>query len=216
MANGSNSILFMSLGFGAGVGTLLVTFFWKQWKRRCAAWQTFASQRGLRFHETPGVFKYSPGTLTMQGLYQGFPLLLFTEYRGSGKNRHLVTVLRLELGAALPPGLIVKPERLGDKVLKLFGVRDEEVGDAALDDAFDLKNVTPRAHAMLVSPRVRGPLIKLGRAYSGFSLESGFLQVEKGEMPETAAELEAFMAPALLLARAVHATEEYTGARMRG
>jgi hypothetical protein len=41
--------------------------------------------------------------------------------------------------------------------------------------------------------------------------------VEKVAMlPETAMELDAFMAPALVLARAVQATEAYTGARMRG
>ncbi|WP_164019998.1 hypothetical protein [Pyxidicoccus trucidator] len=202
------------VGIGLVVAVIMVTVRWKRWQRRIVAWQSFANQRGLEFSVTPGALKYAVGTLTMQGVYQGLPLLLFTEYRGHGEYRNIFTLLQLELGDALPPGLSLKPEQLGDLALKLIGYKDEEVGDAELDAALLLKNVTPRARALLVAPRVRGPLLKLGQAYLGFSLEDGFLRVERVGMPGTATELDAFMAPALLLARAVQATKEYTGARM--
>lgn len=216
MSQLSHPIFFTVFGSGAVVAALIGVFRWKQWKRRMAAWRSFADQRGLDFNLTEGFFRYAPGTLTMQGLYQDLPLLLFTEYRGSGKSRHLVTVLQLELGSTLLPGLTLKPEGLGEKVLKLFGLKDEEVGDEALDAAFQLKNVTARSRAMLLSPRVRGSLMRLGRAYSDFSIEAGYLRVEQLGMPETAEELDTFLSPALGLARALRATNGHPGSRERG
>ncbi len=68
------------------------------------------------------------------------------------------------------------------------------------------QNVTARARAVLVHPRVRASLMRLGDAYSSFSIEAGFLRVEQRAMPETPRELDSFMAPALALARALRAT----------
>ncbi|WP_148282212.1 hypothetical protein [Corallococcus coralloides] len=68
-----------------------------------------------------------------------------TEHLGHGRDFHIVTIVRHGLGNGLPREVTIRSESLGDRVLGLFGTKDEDVGDASLDKALDLRNLTPKA-----------------------------------------------------------------------
>jgi hypothetical protein len=187
---------------------VILVLAWQGWKRRLQAWKTFAARHDWSFSNRWG-------SLEIQGLFLGQQLSVLTERRGAGKNRREVTVLRLEL-AALPSELTLEPEGLGDKLLKFFGRRDEEVGDAEFDAAFDLEDVSPETRALLRKPRVREQLLMLKRTFSRFSIEAGLLEAERRGVPHTVEALESLVAPALELARALHEAGGGTREQMRG
>lgn len=157
---------------------------------RTAAWAGFARRHGLSAHG-----------LRIEGTYQGLPLTVDLQTRGAGRNQTTVTVLRLSVGEALPPDFSLEREGLGDKVLRLFGKHDPEIGDARFDEAFDLRNLSPATAEVLRRPRVQQHLFAVGRAYQDFHLRGGWLQAEGHRVPVSPEELEAFIAPALQLAQ---------------
>ncbi|MBZ4415349.1 hypothetical protein [Myxococcus sp. RHSTA-1-4] len=169
----------------------------RHWNRRRETWNTFASRHDWGFSE-----KW--GAVEVQGLFLGQQLSVLTESRGNGKHGREVTVLRLDLGMTLPPELTLSPEGLGDKFLKLFGGKDEEVGDEELDRALDVKRLSPESRAALRAPRVREHLLSLHARCARFSIEAGLLEAEWRGVPDTVDALEALVAPALRLAEALH------------
>ncbi|MFP2926431.1 hypothetical protein ACLESO_14665 [Pyxidicoccus sp. 3LG] len=195
MVSGSPFSLTHVLLFVA-VAAAVYLFRWYSMRRRHGDWSTFAARYDW-------VFSRSWGSLEVQGLHQGRQFSLLTESRGSGNNERRVTVVRLELGDALPSELTLEPEGLGDRFLKLFGKNDEEVGDAELDEALDLRNVTPESRAVLRAPRVRQQLLALKEHYARFSIVGGLLEAEQHGVPDTVAELEQLVAPALALSKAL-------------
>jgi hypothetical protein len=54
-----------------------------------------------------------------------------------GGIRPIVTLVRHGLGNGFPREVVIRPEPLGDTVRRLFGNKDEDVGDASLDNALD-------------------------------------------------------------------------------
>ncbi|NMO13876.1 hypothetical protein HPC49_05295 [Pyxidicoccus fallax] len=199
------------LGAASTLWSIARVFRWRKWKRQAVAWQAFADHNGWSFRATPGAM-YGVGVLQMESPNPELPVSLFTEHRGSGNDWHVVTIMRVALGDALPPGMSVKPARLTDKVLRLVGIKDkgEEVGDAALDNMLELKNVPAEMGAVLSRPAIRKLLLTQVRTYTDFSIEAGFLTVELTDVPKTPMELDAFMYPALGLAQALRAMEDRT------
>ncbi|MCP3135782.1 hypothetical protein [Pyxidicoccus xibeiensis] len=166
-------------------------------RERHEAWSTFAARNDWVFS------KSKEGGMEIQGLHQERQLSVLTESRHGGNGHRIVTVVRLELGDALPPELTLEPEGLGDRFMKLFGVKDEEVGDAELDEALDLQHVTPESRAVLRNPRVRERVLALRDAYKRFSIVGGLLEAEQDGVPDTVAELDTLVAPAFALSRAL-------------
>ncbi|MFP2913000.1 hypothetical protein ACLESD_49940 [Pyxidicoccus sp. 3LFB2] len=182
---------------------------WRVHQRRRKVWSEFAARHDWSLKE-------SWGDLEVRGPFLGGELRLRTETRRRGKNRETVTVLQLSLGDTVPQSLVLEPEGLGDKFLKLFGRKGEEVGDEALDAALDLKNVSPETRSILLAPRVREPLLALHRESSDFSIKSGRLTAEQRGMPETLGALELRVAPALALAEALDVVARHPEERVRG
>ncbi|QSQ20302.1 hypothetical protein JY651_34290 [Pyxidicoccus parkwayensis] len=178
-------------------------------KNQHEAWKGLAARHDWTFSETPGAME-------VQGLHQGRQLSLLTEKRGAGKHRHHVTVLRLDLGDVLGRDLVLEPEGLGDRFLKLFGRRDEETGDAELDAALDLKRVSPEVRALLRAPEVGRRLLALREQAASFSIVAGMLEVEHHGIPETLGALEARVAPALELADALSTARQQLRGRTSG
>ncbi|QDE95266.1 hypothetical protein BHS05_04955 [Myxococcus xanthus] len=205
------------LGAGVGVSSIVGYFRWRRWKQQIQTWQDFAATRGWSFMPTPGGFMYSAGTLKMEGSYAGRPLTLETEYRHQQKAYRIATIVRHELGDDFPREVVIRPEGLGDKFLKLFGVQDEQIGDAGLDAVLDLKNVTPQARAILLSAGMRRPLLNLARAFETFSIENGVLSAEViDDVPCTPIELYGLLTPVRELADAVQGTRGHTQWRSEG
>jgi hypothetical protein len=184
---------------------------WLSLKRRRESWSAFAARNDWSC--TTSAWWDSP---KIRGRFLGRAFSLCTESRGSGKSQHTVTVLRLELGDTVPPSLHLEPEGLGDKFLKLFGRKDEEVGDKELDAALDLKGVSPEARSILLAPRVRRPLLTVRSHYPRFSIVSGTLMAEQADVADTVDALEALVAPALDLGKALDAVARNPEERVRG
>ncbi len=189
-------MLHQALPLIAIITVFAIAFFvtWKVHQWRVAAWAEFASRHGM----------HADG-LQIEGAYEGYPMRLETQTRGSGKNRYRVTVLHLSTNDALPPDFSLEPEGFGDKLLKLFGKRDPELGDEQFDRRFDLSNLTSSTIRVLRHPSVQEHLYEMIGHYRTFHIREGWIQAEQRDIPSTADALEEFTGPALMLA---HTLEE--------
>jgi flagellar basal body-associated protein FliL len=190
-----NQLYFILLMVGFILLTVIAGYFaLKLQKERMAAWAEFAQRHGMQ----ASGFK-------VEGFYEGYPLTVETQSRGSGKNRYTVAVLHLSVQDSLPPEFSLEREGFGDKILRLFGKQDAQLGDADFDKYFDLKNLAPSTAAVLRHPSVQQHLYELVNHYHDFHIRDGWLQAERRRIPYTAEELEDFTGPALML---VHTLEE--------
>jgi hypothetical protein len=171
---------------------LIILNSWYINRRRRGAWGAFADQYGLRL---------APRELRITGTHEGRQVELEMQQRRSGNSTYGVTVLRMALSDAFPPGFSLEREGLGDKFLKLFGKKDEEIGDEAFDKYFDLKNLSPTTAMLLRHLEVRQHLFDAAKAYQQFSISDGWLLAEKRGVPSKPEALEALIAPAFTLAR---------------
>ena len=168
---------------GSVCGVLTVLFLlalnflaWQSEKERLLeaerGWSDFA-----RRHELQGQ------GLGLRGAYRYYALVLDTERRSMG--RRTVTLARLVLGVpSLPPGVVLKPGGF-----------------------FDLETVrqvraTPEVEAMLQHLPVRERFSAAANAYHALVVEDGLIRAQRVGVPKTLEELEAFIEPALQLARA--------------
>lgn len=185
--------LWIFLGFlGLSFVTLYLVRKWN--KARMAAWAEFAGRHGMnadQFH--------------IEGSYEGYPLVVRAEKRGSGKHSHWVTVLRLSVSEVLPPELSLSVAGLGSKVLRAFGKRDAEIGDEAFDKRFNLAGVSEKTAELLQSQDVQQHLYELVDLYRDFHIRNGCIEAETGGIPKSADALEELTGPALMLA---HTLEE--------
>jgi hypothetical protein len=163
---------------------------WKVQAAQVAVWTEFARRHGLRQQR-----------LRLEGSFEGVPLTVETQSRGSGKHRYVVAVVRLSVRDVFPPEFSLEREGLGDKVLKLFGKTDPEIGDEEFDRLFDLKNLSPEVTAVLHDKRVQKHLYSMASAYQAFSIRGGYLQAEKHRVPARPEELEQLIRPALEFTR---------------
>jgi hypothetical protein len=162
---------------------------WKAHTARLAAWAQFAQRYGM-----------SARGLRLEGTYHGLPLSLETQMRGSGRNRYTVAVLRLPVSNALPPEFSLEREGLEDKLLRLFGQRDPEIGDERFDQLFELKNLSPATASVLREEPVQRHLYAMVKAYQHFHIRGGWLQAERRRIPASVEDLEEFPRQALMLA----------------
>ncbi|RKG70841.1 hypothetical protein D7V80_03575 [Corallococcus sp. CA054B] len=213
--------VFSPLGILASLlvlGALVLATLFQLKRRQRAAWEAFAKAHGLSIAER---------RMEVQGRYQGRPLLLATGKRGaSNKKRHTVTVLRLDLEGALPADLLLEHERPEDKLPGAATPREETIGDAELDAAFQVEGLAPEARPIILEPGVRQRLLGL-KGHRRVSIKGGWLQVEQRGVPASAAALEALIrapndlaravseaAPALPATNAVEASPHAEAARM--
>jgi hypothetical protein len=166
----------------------------KEHRTWVAAWAEFAHRHGMRARG-----------LKLEGSYEGYPLRVETQQRSAGKSSYTVVVLHLSVESALPAEFSLSREGFGDKILRFFGQRDAEIGDAEFDKSFDLNNLSPLTAAVLRNSAVQKHLYELVNHYQNFHIRDGWLQAERRKVPSTADELEDFTGPALMLA---HTLEE--------
>ncbi|WP_224243050.1 hypothetical protein [Hyalangium gracile] len=169
-------------------------FIWRVYKKQLAAWAEFASRHALHAQK-----------LRIEGSYEGYQLTLETQRRGGGKQSYTVTVLRLSVGDSLPPDFSLEREGLGDKILKVLGSKDAELGDPEFDKRFSLANLSEETAAILRRSAVQQLLYEMVDQYRAFHIRDGWIHAERGGIPSTADALEDLTGPALMLA---HTLEE--------
>ena len=187
------------------VGGLLF-LAWRHTRRQRAVWRGFAARRDWDFTSTGKM----TAVMEIQGLYQGHQVSLLTERRGSGKSREDVTVLRVDLGKAVPRHLALSPE---DRVFNFIDGKEGPALDAALVVALQRGVLTPAVQQLFQAPRVRRHLLELGRSSLRYSIEERLLEAEHRGIPETVEALEAVLAPALELVDALNEAARGAGER---
>jgi hypothetical protein len=170
------------LCFGGFAGVLyLLLWVWPNHQRK--GWRAVAKRLGWKVTELHAFSRMEVG-LEVTGLHKGRKFSLRPELRPSGGDRNTVYKLRLELGGTLPKDLSLKSEGLGSRFLNLLGSQDEQLGDAELDSALELKQLTPQARAVLLAPPVRQRLLAMHKRFHGveyfahFTIENGRFEAE--------------------------------------
>ncbi|WNG47817.1 hypothetical protein F0U60_29550 [Archangium minus] len=91
----------------------------------------------------------------LSGRYQGHPVEVLLSSDGTAQ-------MRMTVQAHLPPDLHLSRQEAGSRRLQLRGLRDIQVGDAALDAAFVIQGSNPAAVIRLLrEPGVRDALLAL-------------------------------------------------------
>lgn len=126
-------------------------------------WRRFAERHGLEFSgerllERPSI----------RGSYKGVSLQIHIEMQGSGRNRHAYTRYTARFNAPLPPGLNITGEGFKDKIVKLFGGQDIQVGIRRVDDALRVKGSDEaRVRGFLQDEAVFAAVMKLVTSHGG-------------------------------------------------
>ena len=131
-------VLILILFFGGLIAILVFTIRWaiKQNKKKTLIFTEFAKEHNLEYSFS----KYMFATLnSIQGEYQGVHLNIYEKMVGSGKNRHVITVLNVS-NANMTFDFSIGKEHFFSKTGKLLGMKDIEFGDAAFDKAFLMKS----------------------------------------------------------------------------
>ncbi len=91
-------------------------------KQRNDAWTLVAKRLGLSFPSD-----------AIAGKLEGVELSVRTISRGVGKSRQDFTVIMLKISGTLPAGISIEPEKALDKLAKLIGSEDIQLGLPTLD-----------------------------------------------------------------------------------
>jgi hypothetical protein len=97
-------------------------------KAQVEAWTSFARQSGLKLSG-----EKSWGNPRMEGMHQKIVVVLQIEVHGSGKQRKTFTRATARFDRAMPRGLNITTEGFTDRLAKLVGGQDIEIGHAELD-----------------------------------------------------------------------------------
>lgn len=136
-----------------------------------ASWEDFARRNGLKF---------DPAPLSITGTLEGMKVELARDEL-HGRNNHIIVITRVSISVddALPWKLELTREDAQDKLLKMVGKTDAEVGNPIFDSTFKLANLSPEALAVLRDPQVQHLLLEVVRVHSGFfAIQNGDLQLE--------------------------------------
>lgn len=153
---------------GAFVALSLVVRWWRT-QRALRSWRESALGLGLNLRGTENF--EDP---VMYGNVDGISVHATLEWRGSGKSRTRYTVVKADVGCALPRGFKLSAERLGSGLLKMLGEQDIQLGDPRLDDALLVQGDRPgEVRALLLRAPVRQAVLRCFEYASGTVITDG-------------------------------------------
>lgn len=153
------------------IGGIVLWAVVKQKERQTTAWKRAAGELGLDL---------DPGTLTrrasMTGTIGRTPVTVSVVRVGSGKDSTVYTQYRV----AYPPlgiGLRLAREAGWKKLVRVFGVAEQEIGDEPFDTAFEIRATTASAAASFLTLGKRQALLRLIAAYPNAVVEDDGIQL---------------------------------------
>lgn len=165
---------------GAGMFSIAMMLISRSISKRNQHWQQLASDLGLMF--SPGDFTHYP---QLNGKLDGIRIHATILQEGSGKNARYFASVTAEVSGRLPAGLHLAPEGVFQRLGKLFGVQDIQVGDAELDAHFIIKGAD--AHGIteiLHEPQVRRALLVTQQHCRSLRVEGNLVAIkEPGRNP---------------------------------
>lgn len=100
---------------------------------------------------------------SIRGNWEGIPIEIFQETRGSGKSQTVYTVVKHELKKSLPFEMeITRQILLEGFFVGLFNLQDIQVGNKALDDAYRIKGRNEKEiQSLLKNSNIQTALLRL-------------------------------------------------------
>lgn len=172
-------------------------------------WIRFAQRRELTCHDLWGVGKSRGLDTSMKaklppiviqilsilsmpritGENSGFPFLLSTVQKGSGKNKNLYSSMKLEL-KDLPAEIHVYPEKSIHKIIKIFGYQDIQTNDPEFDGRFIVRGENSEQVLSYLTRDRRTALKKYSMEIPDLELRQGALYLERRGLIKKMNELE--------------------------
>ena len=170
-------------------------------QRQGDVWKEVARELGLIF--IAGGWFSNP---TIHGLHRDHRVDVRNEVVRHGKSRTIYTVVEVALGTEVSRGLQVYREGVFQKMGKVIGGEDIQVGDSALDEAFIIKGVPePRAVSILTDPSVKSALLVGQKRHESLRIDSGVVRIRQRGRASGGGILESYIRTAVDLARALEA-----------
>ena len=162
---------------GGGLALLFYIFGtltkWAAKKER-TAWQDFATANGLTFNgasQDEGPY--------MDGQYYGQGVFIDTVVHDSGEDRHTCTRFTATLRQPLPFRIFVTGESWGDRVVKLFGGQDIQLGIPDADKVLRIKGDNEAGiRELLTRPAVLKELLRFIKTQRSAALTSADTKCE--------------------------------------
>lgn len=152
-----------------------VPVYVRRMTRHAAGWREVAADRGLECSVEEGLLALFPMRWSLQGSIDGARVEVKTVQDPPSSGRRLLfTRSAVTLEGELPAGLSLRVERLSDKLARVFGADDVEVGDPDLDRRLVIRTRDPaHARALLRQPSVKAALCALADGHPSFKVEGG-------------------------------------------
>jgi len=176
------------------LAALILTYLRR--KRARENWQALAHKHGFTYHPPgpPSLFSkratvafQDPGEVT--GQLEGLPFRLYIAIYGTSKDRHVFTIMSVEI-PDLPPGLTIYHENAFLKFTKLFGAQDVATGDSEFDAAFVVKGNDPARVLTWLDGSRRRAILNIIGAEKDIDIREGYLQFQKGRVVDNSEMLE--------------------------
>ncbi len=149
-------ILSVLIVIGVAGFAILSQYLMRQAQRR--SWEELASQSGLTL-DAGGSFLSSP---TVTGVHRGHEVVVDTFMRGTGKNRHVYTQVRMTVTNPRDLRLSLYGENVFTQLAQTLGSRDIQVDDPEIDRRFRIKGEPEEAvKSLFVYGAFRQQLLEL-------------------------------------------------------
>jgi hypothetical protein len=119
---------------------------------------------------------------------------VYTEKRGSQKNKKWYTVYETRLSNEVPVALEMYDESLFSKLGKVFGGEDIQVDRSRLDSAFIIKGMNPgEVRRFLDNDRTERALIDLHAFESDVEIEHNNLKIEHRRIARSSSQIDGYL-----------------------
>lgn len=149
-------------------------------RRRNALWQNVGQTLGLRFH-----LNATTNQAELNGVLDGVRIKVETLVERSGKHSTTYTAVAARIPGKPPFDLNIRHEGLFQKIGKVFGGEDIQVGDERLDKQFIFTGDNPRrVRTLVTNPAVKSALLTTQQHCKTLRVERGDVclkEVDGGE-----------------------------------
>ncbi|QDG54087.1 hypothetical protein FIV42_26100 [Persicimonas caeni] len=171
-----------------------------------STWQKVAQKLGLGFEDSTWF-----GHPKLYGKFRDTDVDVTIEVVGSGKSKQIYTVVEAPLSGLAPYGLKVYQEGMWEKMEKLIGGDDIQVGDPELDKAFIIQgNDAEKISEVLTAPSVKRSLIVGQRRHRTLRIDFPRVRLRQGGRTLSVSKLESYIRTVVDLAVCIN---EASGAR---
>lgn len=196
-----DSLIFLILGVGFAI-SIGFSVFWSF--RIGRAWRNVGDRVDFEFVDGGW-----GGEVSLDGAIDGVAVTAFTETRGTGKQKRYYTNVWARLRGRALDDLTLTHEGILQKMGKVLGHEDIQLGDEELDDAFIITGFgNSEARDFLKRADMRRALLDGQRRHKELSVDSDKVSIQVSGRCSNAKTLESYIRTTVDVARAINAAWE--------